>query len=361
MLKSPRAESQRHAGILGGSPATVYLRNEIARVAPFASGVLITGPSGTGKELVARHIHALSPRAKRPFIPVDCASMTDELMASQLFGHVAGAFTGANCNVLGCLRAADGGTLFLDEIGELSYSLQSKLLRVLQERVVTPVGSHQGIAVDVRVVAATNRNLQSEVSNGRFREDLYFRLCVVNLRTIALRERPADLPILVEAFFHELEHEGFPRRKLAQDAISLLLDYHWPGNVRQLRNVLEQAVIESDSPLISCELIGRVISASFVCQQPQGTDGSTPCVATRYHELESNERLIPETKTAYGYEGSIGQRVDWPTLAHVEKHYVEQVLQHAGYNRSAAARILGITRQSLLRKIKQYGIVPPEI
>ena len=194
MSKLSRAECQRSMGIVGQSPDILRLRAEIRRVAPFASNVLITGPSGTGKELVARQIHALSPRARQPFIPVDCASMTGELMSSQLFGHVAGAFTGANCDALGCFRAANHGTLFLDEIGELEHTLQAKLLRVLQERVVTPVGSYQGERVDVRVVTATNRDLRSAVLERRFRDDLYYRLDVVHLRTTALRDRPKRYP-----------------------------------------------------------------------------------------------------------------------------------------------------------------------
>ena len=175
MSKLSRAECQSSAGIVGQSPDILRLRAEIRRVAPYASNVLITGPSGTGKELVARQIHALSPRAQQPFIPVDCALMSGELMSSQLFGHVTGAFTGANCDVLGCFRAANHGTLFLDEIGELEHALQAKLLRVLQERVVTPVGTYQGERVDVRVVTATNRDLRSAILESRFREDLYYR------------------------------------------------------------------------------------------------------------------------------------------------------------------------------------------
>src|SRR5687768_6495486 len=231
MRVRPLASRQSSTVIVGQSAPTVRLRAEIDRIAPFTSNVLITGPSGTGKELVARQIHARSPRAEQPFIPVDCASMSGELMSSQLFGHVAGAFTGANCEALGCFRAASRGTIFLDEIGELEYALQSRLLRVLQEYVVTPVGSHQGERVDVRVVAATNRDLRAEVAAGRFREDLYYRLHVVRLRTIALRDRPGDIPPLAEAFLSELANEGLPRCSLPPDANDVLVAFDWPGNV----------------------------------------------------------------------------------------------------------------------------------
>ena len=191
-----------------------------------------------------RFMHSVLER-RQPFIPVDCASMTGELMSSQLFGHVAGAFTGANCNALGCFRAANHGTLFLDEIGELEHALQAKLLRVLQERVVTPVGSYQGEPVDVRVVTATNRDLRSAVFERRFRDDLYYRLDVVHLRTKALRDRPSDISVLAEEFLNQLADEGFPWHSLSTEAQEVLAEYDWPGNVRQLRNVLEQAVIDS--------------------------------------------------------------------------------------------------------------------
>ena len=278
MSKLSRAECQSSAGIAGQSPDILRLRAEIRRVAPFASNVLITGPSGTGKELVARQIHALSPRAQQPFIPVDCASMTGELMSSQLFGHVTGAFTGANCDVLGCFRAANHGTLFLDEIGELEHALQAKLLRVLQERVVTPVGTYQGERVDVRVVTATNRDLRSAILESRFREDLYYRLDVVHLRTTALRDRQDDIPVLAEEFLTQLADEGFPRHSLSAEARDVLVEYDWPGNVRQLRNVLEQAVIDSPSTVIPTDLLRRIISLSFASRDGPAESGESTLI-----------------------------------------------------------------------------------
>jgi DNA-binding NtrC family response regulator len=274
--------------------------------------------------------------------------MTGELMSSQLFGHVAGAFTGANCDALGCFRAANRGTLFLDEIGELEQPLQSKLLRVLQERVVTPVGSHQGERVDVRVVAATNRDLRSEVRSGRFREDLYYRLDVVHLRTTALRERPGDIAALAEAFLEQLADEGLPRKTLSADASAVLVGFPWPGNVRQLRNVLEQAVIDSQSPIISAALLRRIVSFSFAATEGPAEDDGPPTPATAAHR-----RPTPaESKT-------LGES-EWLTLDQLERNHILRTLEHTFYNRSAAARLLGVTRQSLLRKLKRHGVDIPE-
>jgi DNA-binding NtrC family response regulator len=352
--------------LVGQSPATTRLRAEIQRVAVFSSTVLITGPSGTGKELVARQIHALSPRADGPFIPVDCASMTGELMASQLFGHVAGAFTGANCNALGCIRAANHGTLFLDEIGELEYAVQAKLLRVLQERVVTPVGSHRGEAVDVRVLAATNRDLRSEVRSGKFREDLYYRLDVVHLRTASLRERPSDILHLADEFLKQLADAGLPRCALAPQGMAVLVDFHWPGNVRQLRNVLEQAVIDSPTPILSAELLQRIISLSFAAPDDFAREEGGAASAA------GEPRYCPETQGNATEEGSrhpsaVGRQQNgseqfeptaaaWLTLEDLERQHIRLTLERTFYNRSAAARLLGVTRQALLRKMKRYGI-----
>ncbi len=229
---------------VGVSPWARLLRENILRAAAFPSSVLITGPSGTGKELIARAVHEHSARREGPFVPVDCTSLTGELFASHLFGHVKGAFTGAEHPRLGCFRAAEGGTIFLDEIGELSLELQSKLLRTLQERIVVPVGSDQPTGVDVRIIAATNRDLPKEVETGRFRLDLYYRLNVVAFESVALAERLEDIEPLAEHILERLMREqGFPRKRLSAEAVMALRQRPWLGNVRELQNVLERAAV----------------------------------------------------------------------------------------------------------------------
>jgi two-component system response regulator PilR (NtrC family) len=358
------AEWPSSTRIVGQSTDTIRLRAEISRVAPFTSNVLITGPSGTGKELVAREIHSQSPRARQPFIPVDCASIVGDLMSSQLFGHMAGAFTGANCDSLGSIRAADHGTLFLDEIGELDYSLQAKLLRVLQEHVVTPVGSHEGQLVDVRVIAATNRDLQAEVLVGRFREDLYYRLHVAHLRTTPLQNRPDDVCVLAAAFLEELADEGLPWCSLSPEATDVLLDFHWPGNVRQLRNVLEQAVIDSASPIITAELLHRIISFTFARPIGAASGNFRPAkldvdaqtsASLQTSAPPSNSPLEISTHVPASQPPEESQE-NWISLKQLERRHILRTLEHTYFNRSAAARLLGVTRQSLLRKIKQHGL-----
>jgi DNA-binding NtrC family response regulator len=292
--------------------------------------------------------------------------MTGELMSSQLFGHVAGAFTGANCDALGCFRAANHGTLFLDEIGELEQSLQAKLLRVLQERVVTPVGSHQGEPVDVRVVAATNRELRSEVRAGKFREDLYYRLDVVHVRIGALRDRSCDIPDLAEAFLEQLGSAGLPRCSLSPRAEAVLVDFHWPGNVRQLRNVLEQAVIDSPTAVISEELLRRIVSLSFASREEiaesqgdwleapaheAGEDAAGQLDAGRRNPAGRGSPAAAREPAAADSTAAL-----WPTLEDLERQHISRTLERTFNNRSAAARLLGVTRQALLRKMKRYGI-----
>lgn len=333
--------------ILGQSPTAVRLRDDIARAARFSSTVLVTGPSGAGKELVARWIHELSPRAGKSFVPVDCTSLTGDLMASQLFGHVTGAFTGANCEALGCFRAAEGGTIFLDEIGELEFSLQAKLLRVLQERSVTPVGSYAARPVDVRVVAATNRDLREEVAAGRFREDLYYRLRVVHLRTTPLSEKREDILLLANSYLTQMGAEGLPHCMLTPAAAKVLADYDWPGNVRQLRNLLEQAVIGADGPWLESDIVACLIE----------DEGWRPIGASKPAE-------VGNTGEPFGAEPEIEEAASetesqWASLANIECAHVLRTLEHTFYNRAAAARLLGITRQSLLRKMTRYGIRAP--
>ena len=318
---------------VGQSSWTRSLRDKIEQVAQFPSNVLITGPSGTGKELLARAIHQHSPRRAQSFVPVDCTSLTGELFASHLFGHVKGAFTGADSPRLGCFRVADGGTILLDEIGELSLEMQSKLLRTIQERVVVPLGSDEPIPIDVRIIAATNRDLLAEVHAKHFRLDLYYRLNVVSFETIALRERPEDIEPLAVHFLEALSIEnGFPRKRLSLVAISALKAYAWPGNVRELQNVLERAAIFAADEEIGADALLRDIEPAY---SPSPSDTSQ-------------------------HGASAGRDAPWSSLADVQREHIRATLAHAFYNQSLAAKLLGIDRANLARKIVQYGLsLPP--
>jgi transcriptional regulator with PAS, ATPase and Fis domain len=230
--------------LVGVSDWIKALRAEILRIAPHPSSVLISGPSGTGKELAARAIHFHSPRAMQPFIAVDCAAINGPLFTSHVFGHVKGAFTGADHAAIGCFRAADRGTIFLDEIGELELEFQAKLLRVLQQRTVTPVGGHTGVAVDVRILAATNCDLKAMVQAGRFREDLYYRLNVLSLKTIPLKDRTEDIGVLAEHVLARLAlRYGMPVKRLSPHWLDCMRRHDWPGNVRELENFLERIAL----------------------------------------------------------------------------------------------------------------------
>ena len=337
-LRVHAAKSQGQASldaIVGQSDWVRQIRSIVTGVAGYSSSVMITGASGTGKELLARAIHALSPRAAGRFIPVDCASITGTLFASHMFGHVKGAFTGATHAALGCFRAADGGTIFLDEIGELSLDLQATLLRVLQERVVVPVGSHDGIAVNVRIVAATNRDLKQEVAAGRFREDLYYRLNVVALQTLPLRERDGDIEILAQHFLTRFAVEnGMPLKSLSAAAVEQLRRYPWPGNVRELENALERAILFTAGDAIGPE----VLPAST---EPQ----STPAAACSPAPLSESIAMFPRVEDGR-----------WPTAAEVEREHIRQTLEHVGHNQTAAARLLGIDRLQLRRRMAVHGL-----
>ena len=256
-------------GIIGNSPPIKALARQIETTARCDLTVLITGESGTGKELVARAIHQQSERSELPFISINCGALSESLLESELFGYERGAFTGANQKQKGLFQAAHTGTIFLDEIGEVSPACQVKLLRVLQEGAVRPIGGHTEMAVDVRVITATNRNLHQEISTGKFREDLFYRIAVMTIDTPPLRKRSSDIPILVEHFLRQAEQKMRSpyRHKIEQEGLATLSAYTWPGNVRQLRNVVERLVaITFESELITTEAILRALPASLLSE-----------------------------------------------------------------------------------------------
>jgi DNA-binding NtrC family response regulator len=332
--------------IVGTSAWAEETRDKIVRVAAHPSSVLISGPSGTGKELIARAVHAHSPRAERPFIPADCASLPGTLFASQMFGHTKGAFTGAHSAAVGCFRAAEGGTIFLDEIGELDALLQANLLRVLQERCVTPLGSHEEVPVDVRVIAATNRDLAEEVRAGRFRQDLYYRLNVVALETQSLCDRPDDIRSLVQHFLEKMSIEhGLPLKEVSPAAMNLLLAYDWPGNVRELSNVLERAVVLNADDVLDVSALPELAEAVLTLATPRRMDNPTT------GSMDSG--LQDASNTVFHRHGNEDRCL---TLEEMERKHLQFVLSDHDDNVSAAARSLKIDRRNLIRKIEKYNL-----
>jgi two-component system nitrogen regulation response regulator NtrX len=313
--------------MVGESPAIRALRAEIAQAAPSNGRVLIYGENGTGKELVARSVHALSRRKTGPFIEVNCAAIPEELIESELFGHVKGAFTGAVSDRRGRFEAADGGTIFLDEIADMSLKTQAKVLRVLQEQVVDPVGGTTSVKVDVRVLAATNKDLLAEIRAGRFREDLYFRLSVIPVFVPPLRDRDEDVPRLAEYFMSDLARE-YGRRPKTFDAgaVAALRRYPWPGNVRELRNLIERLLI-----MVSGDRIGA--------QHLSFLDGATE-----------------EGGGLYGSNGDVVPLHD--ARERFERDYILRTLAAQHGNISRTADVLGVERSNLYRKMRAFGIAP---
>jgi DNA-binding NtrC family response regulator len=291
----------------------------IRRIAHSRSSVLITGESGTGKEVVARAIHFHGDRSEKPFVPINCTAIPEGLLESELFGHVRGAFTGAHASKRGLFEKAEGGTLFLDEIGDMGLGLQGKLLRVLQDREIRPVGGTQSLRVDVRILSATNKNLEAEIEAGRFREDLFYRLNVIPLHIPPLRERPEDIPALVEAFLRR--HAEGKSRFLSAEAMQRLLAHPWRGNARELENVVERALALSEVETLGPDDVPLPGAAS--APKPAAED-------------------FLRAAAARGM-----------TLHELDELYTEQVLAHTGGNKVQAAKILGIDRKTLYRRAER--------
>lgn len=321
-------------------PLSRRLLHELRRVAPSDATVLVLGETGTGKEIVARYVHELSHRAERPFVAVNCGGFSDTLVDSELFGHEKGAFTGAAATRLGWFEAADGGTLFLDEVGDLPLHVQVKLLRVLQEREVVRLGSRQARPVDVRLVAATNVDLQQAVHAGRFREDLFFRLNVMSLRVPALRERPGDILPLAEHFLRVYgERSKMGTMSLSMDAVQLLLDHAWPGNVRELENVVHRAVLTCHD--------GRIEATDLPWSTPSKQKPSDPDSPGAELVRTDLERVLLD----------IFERGGEDTYHQIEEVVVTTAYRFCHENQLQTARLLGISRNVLRARLARVGLI----
>ena len=330
-LRRKLAATGTFGQLIGSSPVMEGVYSLIEKVAPTDVNVLLTGESGTGKEMVAREIHARSRNGSGPFVSVNCAAMPGELIESELFGHEKGAFTGAAGRRVGKFEAATGGTLFLDEIGDMSLATQAKVLRAIEEKTFQRLGSNTTLSTEARIISATNKPLESEVEEGKFREDLYYRLCVVRISLPPLRERKSDIPALTQAFCERfsLAYKNAPRR-ISKEVLKVLLEYDWPGNARQLRNCIERAIVLSDSEEITVDALPEEI-------------------------LLARKPARSATETAEGI--TVSKSLDFRSAKkEFERQYVEYSLEQAGGNVTRAAAALGMHRQSLQHKIKELGL-----
>ena len=325
VLKREVQKSFSVDNIIGKSPAMLAVFDLIKLVATSSASVLISGESGAGKELVARALHNSGGRKGRPFVPLNCTAIPENLLESELFGHIKGSFTGAISDKKGLFEEANGGTLFLDEIGDLSPTLQAKLLRVLQDKQIRPVGGNQLKDVDVRIVAATHRDLRQMVKEGRFREDLFYRLNVVPIRVPSLRERPEDIPLLVESFIIKFAAQNGSKVKgISTEAMAILMAHPWPGNVRELENVIERAMVLSG---------GEQIERSVLLDSA----------------LEQAKHSVAQLQA------------DRPTLDKLEERYIKLILNEVNDSKDEASKLLGISRRTLYRKERLYGMVSAEM
>jgi DNA-binding NtrC family response regulator len=313
--------------IIGNSKAIADIFEIIKKVAPTNSRVLITGENGTGKELVAKAIHQQSTRSDKPFVEVNCAAIPNELIESELFGHEKGSFTGAASQRVGKFEQANNGTLFLDEIGDMSLNAQAKVLRSIEDGTIERVGGKSKIPVDVRIISATNKDLQKEISESKFREDLYHRLNVIPINVLPLRERKQDIPILIEHFAKLISIENkFPPRKFSEDAIQFLMNQEWKGNVRELRNLIERILIMNSNPVYKID--------------------------------DVKAQIITYSKDSSGFDYSMDSFQDFKDAS--ERAFILKKLNESNWNISRTAEVLGIQRSHLYNKIKKYGIEKEE-
>jgi two-component system response regulator HydG len=322
LLREKVKSKQGFGGIVGRAPEMEKLYRIIAKAANSVHPVLILGESGTGKEMVARSIHYTGPYRDKPFIPVDCGSLVPTLIESELFGYVKGAFTGANQSKDGLMSMAEGGTIFLDEVAELPVDLQAKMLRALQEKEIRPVGSTRRVPINVRILAATNRDLEHAVMEGSFRRDLYFRLNVLSLRIPPLRERRQDIALLIGHFLERMERASGQKKSLSDDALKAMLAYDWPGNVRELENCLERSHAFTSGPLIHTTDLPREIASLQLPEPPNGNS-------------EQQGGIIP--------------------IAELEKQTILRAISELNGDKLQAARLLGIGKTTLYRKLKDYA------
>jgi two-component system nitrogen regulation response regulator NtrX len=324
-----RQKIEKKYELIGSSEKMEQLKEQIKIAGPSSSRVLISGENGTGKELVARSIHNESPRRGKPFVEVNCAAIPDTLIESELFGHEKGAFTGATAMKRGKFEQADGGTILLDEIGDMSLATQAKVLRVLQEQEFQRVGGAKTIRVDVRVIAASNKNLKEEIKRGGFREDLFYRLNVIPLHVPPMRERKEDMPLLVEHFLMEFSREyGIKPKKIAEDVIKVFQEYNWPGNVRELKNIVERLMIMTKSPVVAISDIPKSLKGDISLQ----------------------DAAAHEVKRYDSFKDAVND---------FEKEYITTILKENDWNISKTADVLQLDRSHLHRKIKAFDIIFP--
>ncbi|MCM2359412.1 MAG: sigma-54 dependent transcriptional regulator [Geobacteraceae bacterium] len=325
VLQKKLAECQGIAGIIGDHPKIREVFRVVGKVAPTGSTVLIYGESGTGKEMVARAIHDQSPRKERPFFAINCAAIPDTLMESELFGHEKGAFTGASSREIGLFEAADGGTVFLDEIGEMNVAMQAKLLRAIQEKEIRRVGGKVNVPVDVRIISATNKELEAEIRRGAFREDLYYRLNVLRINLPPLRERGSDIALLADFFARKYSTAaGLPLRGVSRPALKLLMNYPWPGNVRQLESVIERGVLMAESDQI----------------QPED-------LPAEVHQAATAGRLRFELP------------LEGLSIEELERDLIIKAMDRTGWVIAKAAPLLGMSYKTLQYRLEKFGIEKP--